>query len=160
MFTSNNLCLKIFDTIQAKSDAPTSKKTLDDDEDDESSLDWWSRYYETVKDEEREEDEKKQKETKSKPEIIKKKKNLEDGDMEGEKRVKKPNPKITRLKVHKLRFIYFFNPRLHSLTIHETVLIDCEHILLVVLLLIYWHSQIFKENLELIELQGTKFSCF
>lgn len=77
-------------------------KKVDEDEDDEESLDWWSRYYETVKDEEREEEEKRLKENKpqkTNESMKKSKKNAEDGDVESEKRVKKPNSKITRLKV-------------------------------------------------------------
>ena len=62
------------------------------------------RYYETVKDDERAEDEKKVREkhqTKTSESIKKNKSksNADDGDNEGEKRVKKPNPKITRIKV-------------------------------------------------------------
>lgn len=61
------------------------------------------RYYETVKDDERAEDDKikREKQTSKTSESIKKNKskNTEDGDTEGEKRIKKPNPKITRIKV-------------------------------------------------------------
>ena len=62
------------------------------------------RYYETVKDDERAEDEKKVREkhqTKTSESIKKNKSksNADDGDIESEKRVKKPNPKITRIKV-------------------------------------------------------------
>ena len=61
------------------------------------------RYYETVKDDERAEDEKKVREKQTKTsESIKKNKsksNADDGDIESEKRIKKPNPKITRIKV-------------------------------------------------------------
>lgn len=84
---------------------------MDDDEDDEESLDWWSRYYETVKDGERDEEEKRVKEikqTKTNEALKKSKKNnnAEDGAVESEKRVKKPNSKITRLKVAQMIEIF------------------------------------------------------
>lgn len=109
---------------RSKIELPTSKKTLDDDEDDEASLDWWSRYYETSKDEEREEDERKVRETRVKPDSIKKKKNIEDGDVEAEKRIKKPNPKITRLKIFRQELetvtdFAGFNDWLHSFPLYR-----------------------------------------
>ncbi len=60
-------------------------------------MDWWSRYYETVKDIERSEEEMIAKE--SQKEVAVTKKDKKDKDNEPPKPVKKPNPKITRIKV-------------------------------------------------------------
>ena len=70
-----------------------------DDEDDEDSLDWWSRYYETVKDTERNDEEQAAKENVKEVAVTKKEKKDKDADQP--KPVKKPNPKITRIKVNK-----------------------------------------------------------
>ncbi|XP_047135991.1 otoferlin isoform X1 [Hydra vulgaris] len=102
------------------------KKVDIEDEDDESSLDWWSRYYETIKDTEREEEDKKAKEKQVKPEVGKKNKNkFSDGlDMEVEKRSKKSNPKITRLKIYRQELENYtnfnsFNDWLHTFPLYR-----------------------------------------
>ncbi|XP_066930260.1 otoferlin-like isoform X4 [Clytia hemisphaerica] len=113
---------------RAKSGESSGKKSGDDDEDDEESLDWWSRYYETVKDEEREEEEKKVRENKQSKtnESMKKNKskNIEDGDIEREKRIKTPNPKITRITIYRQELENItdfngFNDWLHSFPLYR-----------------------------------------
>ena len=53
-----------------------------------------------MKDEEREEEEKHARDNRTKTESVKKsKKGSDDPEVEGGKRMKKPNPKITRIKV-------------------------------------------------------------
>ena len=66
-----------------------------------------------MKDEEREEEERKVRENKQSKtnESMKKNKskNIEDGDIEREKRIKTPNPKITRITVSPLTHITYEN---------------------------------------------------
>ena len=78
---------------------PGDKGKGEEDDDDEDSLDWWSRYYETVKDGEREQEEEVAKEA-QKDVAVSKKDKKGDKDQDPPKRKKKPNPKITRIKVN------------------------------------------------------------
>lgn len=77
---------------------PGDKGKGEEEDDDEDSLDWWSRYYETVKDIERQEEEDEAKEA-QKDIAVPKKDKKGDKESEAPKRMKKPNPKITRIKV-------------------------------------------------------------
>ncbi|XP_065062327.1 otoferlin-like isoform X2 [Rhopilema esculentum] len=87
------------DVEERKPKPPGDKGKGEEDDDDEDSLDWWSRYYETVKDGEREQEEEVAKEA-QKDVAVSKKDKKGDKDQDLPKRKKKPNPKITRIKIY------------------------------------------------------------